>query len=53
MRSPYGDGHMVVVKVQDSTGTYWLPVPPGLSTAKEAVAWTYGQSAENFNPVRV
>lgn len=47
------------VKVKDSIGTYWLSVPPRdsrdieNSTAKEAVAWTYGMKEKEYNPVRV
>ena len=48
--SPYGE--MRIVKVQDSTGTYWLPVPRSMQTAKQAVAWTYDKTPEYFNPVR-
>ena len=50
---PSAYGRMTVVKVQDSTGTYWLPVDPGIQTAHQAVAWTYGLTADNYNPIRV
>lgn len=30
--------------------TYWLRVPPGLNTAKDAVAWTFGLSGEEYRP---
>lgn len=29
---------------------YWLRVPPEMRTAKEAVAWTYGMSADQYKP---
>ena len=29
---------------------YWLRVPPTVSTAREAVAWTYGMTAEEYDP---
>jgi len=48
----------VVVKVVNSTpepdGTrkeYCLRVPPEITTAHAAVAWTFGLSAEEYNPV--
>jgi hypothetical protein len=49
--SPYGQ--MRFVRVEDSTGVYWLTVPREMNTAKEAVAWTYGINAKEYNPVRV
>jgi len=39
------------VKVRDSTGTYWITVPPNVETAREGIAWSYGYSrAEDYNP---
>jgi len=52
MPSPYGS-EMRIVKVQDSTGIYWLSVPPNMQTAKQAVAWTYGMKEDEFYPMRV
>jgi hypothetical protein len=49
-RSPYG--LMKIVKVEDSTGVYWLTVPRNIERAKEGVAWTYGLSEEAYNPLR-
>jgi uncharacterized protein DUF6745 len=30
---------------------YWLRVPPEVHTAREAVAWTFGLSADSYQPV--
>lgn len=30
---------------------FWLRVPPGMRTAREAVAWTFGLSPEEYDPV--
>lgn len=51
MPSRWGD--MMVVRVEDSTGVYWIPVPPGIRRAKEGVAWTYEVAEESYDPVRV
>jgi len=32
--------------------TYWLRVPPDTGTAREGVAWTFGLSAEEYEPLR-
>lgn len=29
---------------------HWLPVPPHLATAREAVAWTFGKTARDYAP---
>ena len=49
---------LVMLKVVNSTpnpdGTlrdYWLQVPPGVGTAHEAVAWTFGMSPKQYDPV--
>ncbi|MFC4031856.1 DUF6745 domain-containing protein [Streptomyces polygonati] len=54
-----GDEDVVMVEVVNSTPepdgtsrTYWLRVPPGTRTAKEGVAWTFGVSAEAYEPLR-
>lgn len=52
-RMPSPHGRMLQVKVKDSTGTYWLSVPPNMERAKQAVAWTYNMKEEEFNPIRV
>lgn len=50
MPSPWGK--ILKVKVKDTTGTYWLPVPATMTRAKQAVAWTYQKSEDGFNPIR-
>lgn len=53
-----GDEALVMVKVVNSTpepdGTYkdyWLRVPPGTRTAREGVAWTFGETdARKYQP---
>ncbi|MEW2516698.1 DUF6745 domain-containing protein [Actinacidiphila alni] len=54
-----GDEDVVMVEVVNSTPepdgtsrTYWLRVPPATRTAKEGVAWTFGLTAETYEPVR-
>ncbi|MFF2851082.1 DUF6745 domain-containing protein [Streptomyces sp. NPDC058001] len=54
-----GDEDVVMVEVINSTPepdgtsrTYWLRVPPTTSTAKEGVAWTFGLTAEVYEPER-
>ena len=47
--------HMVKVKnsTMEPDGTfkeYFLRVPPDIVTAKAAVAWTFGMSAEEYEP---
>ena len=52
-----GDESITIVRVQNSTqepdGTfkdYYLRVPPGISTAREAVAWTFGLESHEYRP---
>ena len=42
------------VQVADpSTGReYYLRVPPGVNTADEAVAWTFGLSSSEYHPAQ-
>ncbi len=54
---PLGDERLVVVEVRNSTPepdgsytTYWLRVPPEVRTAREAVAWTFGLTADDYRP---
>lgn len=54
-----GDEAVVMVEVVNSTPepdgssrTYWLRVPPRTTTAREGVAWTFGLSAEEYEPQR-
>lgn len=53
-----GDEPLVMLRVVNSTaepdGTfkeYFLRVPPGVKTPREAVAWTFGLKAEEYFPV--
>lgn len=50
-----GDEDLVMVEVLNSTAepdgtfkTYWLRVPPATKSAREAVAWTFGETAEDY-----
>jgi len=50
-----GDGERVVtaVRVKDATHprrVYVLRVPPTVTTAREAVAWTFGMTADEYRP---
>ncbi|MGW1669775.1 DUF6745 domain-containing protein [Streptomyces sp. NPDC002324] len=54
-----GDEDVVMVEVVNSTPepdgtsrTYWLRVPPATTTARAGVAWTFGLSAEAYEPLR-
>jgi hypothetical protein len=53
-----GDEPLVMVEVVNSTpepdGTsrvYWLRVPPTTRSAREGVAWTFGLTAEEYQPL--
>ena len=53
-----GDEPLVMVEVVNSTPepdgtsrTYFLRVPPWVSTAREAVAWTFGLEADEYSPL--
>ncbi|MDE2102883.1 MAG: hypothetical protein KGL39_36905 [Patescibacteria group bacterium] len=53
-----GRNALMLVKVVNSTpepdGTfkdYYLRVPPDMRTAKQAVAWTFGMSVEQYQPI--
>jgi len=52
------DEPLVMVRVINNTPEtdgsqkpYWLRVPPGMSTAHEAVAWTFGLTPQQYAPV--
>jgi len=52
-----GDEPLVMVKVVNSTPEpdgsfkdYFLRVPPAISSAREAVAWTFGMSVADYAP---
>ena len=56
--SGFGSGTVALVRVEDRVrgpdGTphvHWLPVPPDISSAREAVAWTFGKSAGEWQPL--
>jgi len=38
------------VEPDGSTKTYWLRVPPDTKTAREAVAWSFGMTADQYCP---
>jgi hypothetical protein len=41
-------------KARDAHGrphVHWLPVPPHVATAREAVAWTFGKREQEWDPV--
>jgi hypothetical protein len=49
-------GDIKIVEVENGTAepdgshkTYWLAVPPDAQTAREAVAWTYGMTADDYD----
>jgi len=48
-----GEEPIMLVKVKDpSTGlTHLLRVPPTVRTCREAVAWTFGMTSEEYNPI--
>jgi hypothetical protein len=53
-----GDEPLVMVEVVNATPEpdgihriYWLRVPPSTRTAREGVAWTFGLSAEEYQPL--
>ena len=53
-----GDEDLVMVKVVNSTAEpdgsfrdYFLRVPPTVKTAREAVAWTFGKTADAYAPL--
>lgn len=52
-----GDEPIAMVEVVNATAepdgtfrTYWLRVPPRTQTAKEAVAWTFGLTEQEYRP---
>ena len=51
------DEDLVMVEVANATPepdgtarTYWLRVPPGMRTARQAVAWTFGLDEGDYHP---
>jgi hypothetical protein len=58
-RSIPDDEPIVMIEVVNSTREpdgrfkrYWLRVPPDMTTAREAVAWTFNVPAEDYAPVK-
>lgn len=56
---PTGGEHLTMVRVENSTPEpdgsikiYWLRVPPNITTAREAVAWTFDMDAQVYEPTR-
>ncbi len=51
---PSPDEDIVAVYVKDASTTrkYFLRVPPKIKTAKEAVAWTFGFSEDEYQPIK-
>lgn len=54
-----GEEPLVVVKVVNATPEpdgsfkdYFLRVPPAMRTAREAVAWTFGKTPDNYEPAQ-
>lgn len=41
---------MVMVKDSSTDQTYVLRVPPGMRKCKQAIAWTFGMTPEEYNP---
>ncbi|MGE3291158.1 MAG: DUF6745 domain-containing protein [Geminicoccaceae bacterium] len=53
----FAGGTAAVIRVEDRVRgpdgrphVHWLPVPPDMSSAHEAVAWTFGKSARDWAP---
>lgn len=53
----FGPGRVALLRVEDrvrgadgAPHVHWLPVPPDMASAGEAVAWTFGKSAREWNP---
>jgi hypothetical protein len=42
----------IIVKDVSSKKYYMLRVPPEVTTCKEALAWTFGMSTEEYNPIK-
>lgn len=53
-RVPDSNERLYRVRVQDSTGTYYIRVPPETKTAQEGVAWSYEITEHQLhNSIRV
>jgi hypothetical protein len=58
VKEVWGDEPIVMVHITNSTAepdgqfrSYFLRVPPTVATAREAVAWTFGMSADEYDPL--
>jgi len=58
-RSRIGEEPIVLIEVVNSTREpdgnfrrYWLRVPPNMTSAREAVAWTFDLSADQYAPTK-
>lgn len=56
-KEQFGDEPLVMVQVRNSTpepdgtfASYFLRVPPAMTTAKSAVAWTFGLGTDEYAP---
>ncbi|MBA3994198.1 MAG: hypothetical protein C0469_11785 [Cyanobacteria bacterium DS2.3.42] len=58
VKEVWGDEPIVMVHITNSTAepdgqfrSYFLRVPPTIRTAREAVAWTFGMTADEYDPL--
>ncbi len=58
VKEVWGDEPIVMVHITNATPepdgqyrTYFLRVPPTIRTAREAVAWTFGMTADEYDPI--
>jgi hypothetical protein len=54
LRVGEGERAIAAVRVRDATHPrriYVLRVPPTCTTAREAVAWTFGMTADEYQPI--
>lgn len=51
-RTPDRDSVALFVQVKDETGRHTIRVDRKVTTAKEAVAWTFDMKPEEYNPIR-
>jgi hypothetical protein len=47
---PEGVAHYLQVRDSSTNRQYYLRVPPSITTADEAVAWTFGLDAATYQP---
>lgn len=51
-RDPEHVAHYLQVQDASTSRQYFLRVPPGITTAADAVAWSFGLSLEEYQPAR-